>query len=107
MAPVVEAHTTQLLRDGVQWRGVMGDAGKVQSSRIRSMISPVSVKNESRETGGLDLAEYVHPHLRHWHPPVVHFTGEDKDPLTIDEDAVMIPFDDTVESVIAKRPLRG
>lgn len=94
----------KLLRQLKQGSKVMRAGGKVQRLVVGRMVGPARVKGKRRETHRLDLLEDIAPQTRNGDAPVVEFTREDEDALTVDLEAVVVPLDDLVQTIIVQGP---
>jgi len=64
------------------------------------MVAPESVDRYSVESSSFDLFEYVLPELRNWYTPVMELSRPYEETLAIDLEAVVVPLDYFIESII-------
>ena len=82
----------------------MRAGGKVQRLVVGRMVGPARIEGKCREASRFDLLEDIAPQTGDGDTPVVEFTREDEDALTVDLEAVVVPLDDLVQAIIVQGP---
>jgi len=68
------------------------------------VIAPQGVYQDGVETGGFDLLKNIFPKLWNRYAPVVKLSRPDEQAFAIDLEAIMIPLNYFVQSVVMEWP---